>query len=71
MKICCSCTTQLRPQRKLTRDTPWSAGILDNDQAKGINHIISVVGWGEDKDGQKYWIGRNSWGQYWGGRSSI
>jgi len=32
-----------------------------------INHEISVVGFGKDATtGEAYWVGRNSWGSYWG-----
>ena len=31
-----------------------------------INHEIAVVGYGKTYTGQEYWIGRNSWGTYWG-----
>jgi len=32
-----------------------------------LNHSIAVVGWGVDSETKiAYWIGRNSWGTYWG-----
>lgn len=31
-----------------------------------LNHEISVVGYGTTDDGEDYWVGRNSWGSYWG-----
>jgi len=31
-----------------------------------LNHEISIIGWGTGDDGKEFWIGRNSWGSYWG-----
>jgi len=46
----------------------YTGGIFtDDSHSTSTNHIVSIVGWGTDPDtGVKYWIIRNSWGQYWG-----
>jgi len=47
----------------------YTGGIITATQPANIDHIISLVGWGtEVVNGTSidYWIGRNSWGQYWG-----
>lgn len=45
----------------------YSGGIfVDHTNATEIDHEISVAGWGVSETGEKYWIGRNSWGTYWG-----
>lgn len=43
----------------------YDGGIYSEASYRGINHEIEVLGWGIE-DGQEYWIGRNSWGTYWG-----
>jgi cathepsin X len=46
----------------------YTGGIYsENNIYPQLNHEISVVGWGKDeKTGDDFWIGRNSWGSYWG-----
>jgi len=45
----------------------YTGGIYDGPVDSGINHIVSIIGWGfDEKDNKEFWIVRNSWGQYWG-----
>ena len=46
----------------------YSGGVnmYDTCNPKEINHAIQLNGWGVDSNGTNYWIGRNSWGRYWG-----
>jgi len=45
----------------------YKGGVFeDTSGEKRIRHVVSLLGWGRTDDGSKYWIGRNSWGTYWG-----
>jgi len=45
----------------------YSGGVFqDATGCTEQDHEISIAGFGVTDDGVKYWIGRNSWGTYWG-----
>jgi cathepsin X len=47
----------------------YTGGIqmYDNCNTRTTNHAIQLNGWGSE-NGVDFWIGRNSWGTYWGER---
>lgn len=38
---------------------------------KGLNHAVTVVGYGIDPDGTKFWIAKNSYGDKWGDKGYL
>lgn len=48
-------------------DPVYTGGIVmyDSCNKRTVNHAIQLNGWGSE-NGTDYWIGRNSWGTYWG-----
>lgn len=46
----------------------YSSGTLIDSSctSSGINHAVTVVGWGTDASGNAYWLIKNSWGTSWG-----
>lgn len=45
--------------------TPKAQSVFSGSTGGSCDHEISVVGFGEEASGQKYWVVRNSWGTYW------
>ena len=46
----------------------YQSGVYDDASVSNVTtHAVSLIGWETDEStGQVAWIGRNSWGEYWG-----
>merc|ERR1719453_296151 len=64
-------------QKEILKNGPIACGIdagpilnytkgISTLAGDGVDHVVSVTGWGTDATAGKYWIVRNSWGEYWG-----
>ncbi|RCU61726.1 hypothetical protein SETIT_J028800v2 [Setaria italica] len=47
----------------------YKRGVFSGPCNTSLNHAVTVVGYGADTGGRKYWIVKNSWGQTWGDTS--
>ncbi|XP_046546064.1 procathepsin L-like [Haliotis rubra] len=46
----------------------YKSGVYSDPQCTGgnLDHVLQLVGYGTDEEGNAYWICKNSWGEDWG-----
>ncbi|KAK1424799.1 hypothetical protein QVD17_20137 [Tagetes erecta] len=44
----------------------YKSGVFTGECGTQLQHAVTVVGYGTDDDGTKYWLVKNSWGTTWG-----
>ncbi|PHT82762.1 hypothetical protein T459_11205 [Capsicum annuum] len=44
----------------------YQSGVYDGNCGDQLNHAVTIIGYGTNEDGAKYWLVKNSWGTSWG-----
>ena len=44
----------------------YSGGVFTGQCGTDLDHAVTVIGYGAESDGAKYWLVKNSWGTSWG-----